>query len=162
MTSVQISKLVQEDQLTRKRNILTSILQKGDKMELQSAVGIVFNESGELLLGLAIADDERDGKWVFPGGGIDGEESCINAAVREVYEETGITAIPLSTITIVHPAKPIVGFNILKCGVCTPIPNEEFHELRFFPLDKLPKETLTLNLEILSIINNSLNSNVRL
>lgn len=127
---------------------------KAFKVELKSAVGIVFDQKGDILLGKAITNDERNGKWVFPGGGIDKGESPLQASVREVYEETGVIATPLRMLTITHPSKPNVGFCILKCDstTITLIANEEFQELGWFSSESLPKDILSLNLDILASI----------
>ncbi|HEX2904457.1 MAG TPA: NUDIX domain-containing protein [Jatrophihabitans sp.] len=34
--------------------------------------------------------DRLDSHWVAPGGGVEGSETLVAAAVREVYEETGL------------------------------------------------------------------------
>ena len=36
----------------------------------------------------SLADD--DGWWFTPGGGVEGNESLLEAAIREVFEETGL------------------------------------------------------------------------
>jgi 8-oxo-dGTP pyrophosphatase MutT (NUDIX family) len=46
--------------------------------------GLVINKSGEVLLIF------RRGKWDLPKGKLDGNESLIECAVREVQEETGL------------------------------------------------------------------------
>ena len=58
--------------------------------EWRAAVGIV--QCGDkFLLGLAKnCGDDREGKWVFPGGGVKRGEDVKKAAVREVWEETGV------------------------------------------------------------------------
>lgn len=135
------------------QEIISHSLVKGFKVDVKSAVGVVFSPQFELLLGKAIADDERNGKWVFPGGGVDGGESPLQAAVREVYEETGISAVPLSMPMIIHPSKPVVSFFVLKCNdVCEFVKNKEFEELRWFSLGNIPQDTLSLNIEILNMI----------
>ena len=73
---------------------LSIILEKisKDKEESQyfASVGIV-QCGNRYLLGLAYkTGDDRSGKWVFPGGHIEKKETPIKAAVREVWEETGI------------------------------------------------------------------------
>jgi len=130
------------------------LVQEGDKVKLKSAVGVVFNKRNQLLLGLAIADDERDGKWTFPGGTIEEGEGCLSAAVRETYEETGIVSLPISSIVFIHPAKPMVGFCLLRSRDETElVSNEEFAELNWVSLDSLPEDLLPLSREILRIIN---------
>lgn len=70
--------------------VLDTILTEAFKQDFRAAVGIVqWND--RWLLGLAKdTNDDREGKWVFPGGHIKRGESPEKAAVREVYEETGI------------------------------------------------------------------------
>ena len=55
---------------------------------LPHSVVVLLNENNEILL------EERtdDGFFDFPGGGIDLKESAEEAAKRELYEETGLTA----------------------------------------------------------------------
>lgn len=55
-------------------------------MEL-GAGGVVFNAQGEVLL---LRD--RMGFWVFPKGHVEPGETLEEAAVREVWEETGVRA----------------------------------------------------------------------
>ena len=49
---------------------------------------IVYRDSGELLL----VRHEGVDRWVLPGGGIDGDESLLEAARRELAEEAGVEA----------------------------------------------------------------------
>lgn len=127
---------------------------KGFKAEIHSAVGIVFDSKNNLLLGKAITDDERNGKWVFPGGGVDKGESPLQAAIREVYEECGVSSTPVHLPMLIHPSKPSVSFFILRCtdDNIDLTPNEEFSEMKWFNLSKLPKQTLSLNLDMLKMI----------
>ena len=52
-----------------------------------SANVIVVNSQGEILLIRRI----DNGNWAVPGGGMDAGESITDTAVRETFEETGIT-----------------------------------------------------------------------
>lgn len=61
-----------------------------DEMEsdepLRSALAVIVDKNGKVLL-----VRRRDiPLWVLPGGGVDKEESSLEAAKREVYEESGI------------------------------------------------------------------------
>lgn len=71
-------------------DVLCGVLTEEFDGEFKSAVGIVQNRD-KWLLGLARkTNDDRTGKWVHPGGGIKSHETPERAAVREVFEETGI------------------------------------------------------------------------
>ena len=72
-----------------------------DKMGHQTlliphSVVVLLNENNEVLL------EERsdDGYFDFPGGAIDLKETMEEAAKRELYEETGITAIELELVKV--------------------------------------------------------------
>jgi diadenosine hexaphosphate hydrolase (ATP-forming) len=54
---------------------------------VKGAGGLVFNREGHVLV-----IRHRDGSWVFPKGHIDEGENALQAAIREVEEEAGITA----------------------------------------------------------------------
>ena len=62
-------------------------------------VGIaVFNAANTVFIGQRQGGPEHvaDGfEWQMPQGGIDPGESPLEAAIREIYEETGITSITL-------------------------------------------------------------------
>ena len=61
----------------------------------QRACGIVIRD--EHLLMVRHVHDNRD-YWTFPGGGIEAGETILQAARREVQEETGIELNPLGLI----------------------------------------------------------------
>jgi putative (di)nucleoside polyphosphate hydrolase len=62
---------------------------RSERTTYRKGVGIVvFNQAGEVLVG------ERSGVangWQFPQGGIDDNEAPYATALRELYEEVGIT-----------------------------------------------------------------------
>ena len=61
----------------------------------QAATVIVLRGGSETLEVLLVRRNPEarfmGGAWVFPGGAVDPEETPADAAVREVYEETGLT-----------------------------------------------------------------------
>lgn len=60
------------------------------------AVRVVLADAGgRILLFHALTPDQTpDGWWELPGGGIDPGESYLDAAVREIWEETGLILDP--------------------------------------------------------------------
>ena len=68
---------------------------------LSTAIGAVFDEHGRVLLG----QRSDIGAWTLPGGIIDPAEQPADAAVREVFEETGVIAVPevLTSIGVSSP-----------------------------------------------------------
>jgi 8-oxo-dGTP pyrophosphatase MutT (NUDIX family) len=62
----------------------------------RDAVRVVLTDAGGriLLFHVLTPDEAPDGWWELPGGGIDPGESYIEAAVREIREETGLILDP--------------------------------------------------------------------
>ena len=55
---------------------------------------VVFNRDGKVWLGRR-ADGKGEQIWQFPQGGVDGDEDLLDAARRELWEETGIRSASL-------------------------------------------------------------------
>lgn len=53
---------------------------------------VIFNKNADIWIGKR-ADITSNSSWQMPQGGIDINEPSLEAAVREVYEETGIKSI---------------------------------------------------------------------
>ncbi len=64
----------------------------------ETARVLVIDDSGKILLFLTHFDPEvgLPPRWITPGGGIDGNETPVEAAVRELHEETGLKIEPES------------------------------------------------------------------
>jgi 8-oxo-dGTP diphosphatase len=60
--------------------------------QLQIAVGIIRNSEGEIFITRRAEDAHMANKLEFPGGKIEAGETPEQALVRELHEETGITA----------------------------------------------------------------------
>jgi 8-oxo-dGTP pyrophosphatase MutT (NUDIX family) len=112
---------------------------------LPSAAGVVLDKSGRLLLGRR-ADT---GGWALPGGIVDPAEPPADAAVREIFEETGVLAVPdeLTSVTIsapvTYPNRDQVQyleftFRCRVVGGAARVNDSESVEVRWYPLDALP------------------------
>lgn len=69
-------------------------------METVQAAGVVCFRRGEVLL-IRRATPPRQGEWSLPGGRLEPGEAPMEAALRELAEETGVTARLLGLIEIV-------------------------------------------------------------
>ena len=68
---------------------------------------IICEDDHILTLQRSQSDTRNPGLWEFPGGKIDEGENVIDGLTREVYEETGLTIKPLSSIA--HVESEIIG-----------------------------------------------------
>jgi NTP pyrophosphohydrolases including oxidative damage repair enzymes len=73
-----------------------------EAMPYRDCVGIaVFNREGNVFIGRRKAEDDPErseelgSPWQMPQGGIDKGEDPLRAALRELHEETNITAVSL-------------------------------------------------------------------
>lgn len=57
-----------------------------------AAYGLIIDDSGRVLLARQPDASRRLGPWILPGGGVEHAEHPEEAAVREVKEETGLSA----------------------------------------------------------------------
>lgn len=116
-----------------------------DLIFLNFAGGIVCNERNEILL-------QRRGdsnSWGLPGGAVELGESAEEAAIREIYEETGLEVevehlSGVYTKYFHHYSNGDKAQCITFFFQCRPLQGElvpdgkETLELRYFPKDKLP------------------------
>lgn len=111
---------------------------------LSTAAGVVLDEGRVLLVRRA-----DNGAWTLPGGIIDPAEQPADAAVREVFEETGVVAVPesLASVRVARPATYPNGDQVQYLELvfrCRPVSgaarvnDSESIEVGWYPLDGLP------------------------
>lgn len=63
---------------------------------------VIFNDNNEVLLLQRSDKTSRAHGWDFAGGGVDKGESPLDAVMREVYEETGLSISDIKTLSTSH------------------------------------------------------------
>jgi 8-oxo-dGTP pyrophosphatase MutT (NUDIX family) len=113
---------------------------------LSTAIGVVLDADGRVLLGRR----SDTGVWALPGGIIDPAEEPADAAAREVFEETGVVAVP-EALTAVTVSRPItypngdqvqyleLTFRCQPAGGEARVNDSESVEVGWFSLDGLPE-----------------------
>jgi len=64
---------------------------------IPGAIAVVCHQGRVILV--QRSKEPRKGAWGFPGGHVETGETPVEAAVRELKEETGVEALPLSRLT---------------------------------------------------------------
>ncbi len=105
----------------------------------QSVSSIIFDDTRKKILLIKRRDVPV---WVLPGGGIDPGESPENAAVREVFEETGCEAFIVRKVANYHPINPLCKTtHFFECKLLSEDlkTGSETRAIQFFDLNNLPK-----------------------
>jgi 8-oxo-dGTP pyrophosphatase MutT (NUDIX family) len=125
-----------------------------DMLWLCTAAGVVLGPADRVLLGRR----SDTGGWALPGGIIDPGEEPADAAIREIFEETGVIAVPERLVSV-SVAPPITYRNgdqvqyldhTFRCravGGEAQVHDAESVEVGWFPLGALPalsERTLSL------------------
>ena len=108
--------------------------------------GVVFRD-GTLLF----VKEPEDGFWSLPGGWADVGDSPSEAAVREVFEESGYTTQAVKLLALYdqnkhpHPPVPYHTYKLfIRCELLSPLPAGSAEmEARFFEEDAIPELSAT-------------------
>ena len=110
---------------------------------IPAATGLIVDEDGRLLLVRRNREPGLDG-WALPGGFVETGESPIEAAMRELREETGLETGDPTLIDIIHQESEFYGTSLLIIGYHfarfegIPRPGDDAGEVRFFGREEIP------------------------
>jgi 8-oxo-dGTP pyrophosphatase MutT (NUDIX family) len=88
------------------------------------------------------ATDDGATRWFAPGGGLADGETCAEAAVRELWEETGLTVEPAELGPEVWRGRPWtsvrdgIPYRNLQCYFFLRVPAFDIDSSRFEPLER--------------------------
>ena len=114
---------------------------------------IIFDRKGRVFLAKRGREARNEaGKWEFPGGGVEFNETLEHALVREVREEYGIEIEVESLLDVVNHMIPEEKQHWVSptfiCSITsgTPIIKEphKCEEIGWFKLDRIPERQLTI------------------
>ncbi|MGB3625272.1 MAG: NUDIX hydrolase [Henriciella sp.] len=131
-----------------------------DGLKPQAAAGVVCVKDGQVLL-VRRGTPPMTGEWSLPGGRIEPGETAKEAALRELGEETGVTAELAGLIDVVDAIvknrdHTLVTRHYVLCDYAAvwtggePVAGDDADEARFFDMPEI--ETLGLWDETLRII----------
>lgn len=106
------------------------------------AVGVVCLRGNEVLL-IRRGQPPRMGEWSLPGGRIEPGERAVEAALRELLEETGVTARITGLIDVVDGLFPDANRHYVLIDYAAewlsgePVAGDDALEARFVPLDQI-------------------------
>lgn len=104
------------------------------------AVGVVCLRGDSVLL-IRRGTPPRQGEWSLPGGRIEPGERAMDAALRELHEETGVEAELTGLIDVVDGLFPEAGRHYVLIDYAArwlsgePVAGDDAAEARFVPLD---------------------------
>jgi 8-oxo-dGTP diphosphatase len=131
-------------------DVFTCTAPDGWKAALRHAVvdGIVTQNGQILLVRRSTSSHSEPGKWALPGGYVDINETTLQAAAREILEETGWQVSDLKLFALIDSPKrrhdPRQNISFVYYGteaVKVQKPDNEIDEVDWFLLDKLPPES---------------------
>lgn len=113
-----------------------------------SVKGLVVAKDGRFLL-----SKESNGMWEIPGGGLEHDEEPKTCLAREIYEETGLNILKVSSYPIYFITTKRLGHETYIANLIYEISlesldfveSEECVELKFFTKDEALKEKLFPN-----------------
>ena len=108
----------------------------------ESVAVIIENDNKEVLLIRSYRYVTDSLEWEIPAGGIEKDESIIEAAIRESYEETGYEITDPQMVYTYNPSNGISNqvFNIVTAGISKQVGSfdrNEVKEIKWFSRDEI-------------------------
>jgi 8-oxo-dGTP pyrophosphatase MutT (NUDIX family) len=137
-----------------------------ERFKLKAGVFLILIQNNEILLLKRYRTGIEDGMYVVPMGGHDGKEPLTKTLIREAQEETNISLKPedVELCHVMHRFHPMphgLSFEQLDLyyrassyqGVIKNMEPHKCDELRFYPLNNLPRNISPFILHALDCLN---------
>ncbi len=131
-----------------------------------AALAVVIRDNHVLLVKRRNEPDA--GLWGFPGGHVDLGETALEAAARELHEETGIIGRPLRYLTnvdvIEHGEDGAVRFHFLLAAVLCdyvsgdPIAQDDVSDARWWAIGDLLRGKISCSAHVDSVVKHATSS----
>lgn len=128
------------------------------------ALAVVVDQGHVLLVQRSKAPDA--GLWGFPGGHVEWGETVLQAAARELMEETGIEATPQAYLgnldLLVRDAAGQITAHYLLVGVScrfesgTPVAADDAQDARWFPIRQVLDRGLAMSARVPDLLSQAL------
>ncbi len=114
---------------------------------------LLVNEHDEVLLVRNIIGS----KWSLPGGGIEKNETAIEAAIREVYEETGIRLSPahLHKLAVIMTGESRAGYtaHVFQATISkSALPAKQHNRIEIIDTKWVPRTSVSVPVSYLTTI----------
>lgn len=119
------------------------------------ATAVVIEAEGGLVLGRR-AIEPGLGMWCFPGGFVNDDEHPEAAALRECFEEIGVSVEMAALIGVYHitkqdaPSMIGIAYRARLAVGSTPCPGAEMLEVGVFAIDEMPPLAFPSHREVLA------------
>ena len=132
-----------------------------DLLLLPGVTAVVVNDRDEILLQLR-RDTET---WAPPSGGVEPGETAADTAIREVFEETGVSVEPERVVAVLSGSDYVVTYpngdqmatvtTVFRCrlsdAAAPRVNDDESLDIRYFPRDALPENMLPRHKRIIAL-----------
>lgn len=128
------------------------------------ALAVVMHDTQVLLVQRSKQPDA--GLWGFPGGHVEWGETVMQAAQRELREETSVIADPLRYLDnldlLRRDARGLVQSHYLLVGVAcqyrsgTPLAGDDALDARWFPIDRIRQGDLPMSNRVTDLLETAL------
>lgn len=127
---------------------------------LLGAIAVLLHD-GHVLLARRSNPPDR-GLWGYPGGHVEWGETALDAAVRELQEETGIIAEPHSYLTNVDvlragPDGEVYVHYLLTAVLCSYVSGtaeaaDDVSEVGWFTFNEVEADTLPMSMNVADVL----------